>query len=64
MHDIEISPAGVAKLLSNLNVAKAADPHAIRPIQGLSQVIAPAVTVIFQILYKLQVHGVQGKTLR
>ena len=48
--DIEISVNGVAKLLSNLNSAKAASPDAIRPIvlNELSNVIAPIVTAIFQ----------------
>lgn len=50
MPDIEISVNGVAKLLSNLNSAKAAGPDAIRPIvlKELSHVIAPIVTAIFQ----------------
>ena len=50
MPEIEISVNGVAKLLSNLNSAKAAGPDAIRPIvlKELSQVIAPVVTAIFQ----------------
>ena len=50
MQDFDISTAGVAKLLSNLNVTKAAGPDAIRPIvlKELSQVVAPFITVIFQ----------------
>ena len=50
MSDIEISVNGVAKLLSNLNSAKAAGPDAIRPIvlKELSHVLAPIVTAIFQ----------------
>ena len=50
MPDIEISVNGVAKLLSNLNSAKAAGPDAIRPIvlKELSHIIAPIVTAIFQ----------------
>ena len=50
MSDIEISVNGVAKLLSNLNSAKAAGPDAIRPIvlKELSHVIAPIVTAIFR----------------
>ena len=41
---------GFAKLLSNLNSAKAAGPHAIRPkvLKELCHVIAPIVTAIFQ----------------
>ena len=47
MPDIDISPAGVAKL-SNLNVSKAAGQDSIRPIvlKELNQVIAPVVTMI------------------
>ena len=50
MHDIEISTAGVCKLLSGLNVSKAAGPDAIRPLvlKQLCQEIAPVVAVIFQ----------------
>ena len=50
MPEIEISVNGVAKLLSNLNSAKAAGPDAIRPIilKELSQAITPVVTAIFQ----------------
>ena len=50
MQDFDISTAGVAKLLSILNVTKAAGPDAIRPIvlKELSQVVAPFITVIFQ----------------
>ena len=50
MPDLDISVCGVAKLLSNLNSTKAVGLDAIRPIvlKELSQVIAPAVTVIFQ----------------
>ena len=50
MPEIEISVNGVAKLLSNLNSAKAAGPDAIRPIvlKELSRVITPVVTAIFQ----------------
>ena len=50
MQDFDISTAGVAKLLSNLNATKAAGPDAIRPIvlKELSQVVAPVITVIFQ----------------
>ena len=47
MTDIEISENGVAKLLSNLNSAKAAGPDATRPIV-LRQVVAPIVIAIFQ----------------
>ena len=48
MPDIGISPAGVAKLLTNLNVSKAAGPDSISPIimKELNQVIAPVVTLI------------------
>ena len=50
MQDITISTAGVNKLLSGLNVSKAAGPGAIRPIvlKELCQVIAPVVALIFQ----------------
>ena len=50
MPDIKISVNGVAKLLSSLNIAKAAGPHAIKPVvlKELSTVIAPAVSAIFQ----------------
>ena len=50
MHDIEISTAGVCKLLSGLNVSQAAGPDAIRPLvlKQLCQEIAPVVAVIFQ----------------
>ena len=49
--DIDISASGIAKLLSNLNVSKAAGPDSLRPIvlKELSQVIAPAISIIFQI---------------
>ena len=52
MPDIDISTAGVAKLLSNLNVSKAAGPDSVRPIvlKELSQVITPVITIIFQTL--------------
>ena len=50
MPDIVITPAGIAKLLSNLNVAKAAGPDSVRSIvlKELSQIIAPVVTIVFQ----------------
>ena len=50
MPDIDISTAGVAKLLSNLDVSKAAGPDSARPIvlKELSQVIIPLITIIFQ----------------
>ena len=50
MQDIKISTAGVNKLLSGLNVSKAAGPDAIRPIvlKELCQEITPIVTLIFQ----------------
>ena len=50
MPDTKISVNGVAKLLSNLNIAKAAGPDAIKPVvlKELSTVIVPAVSVIFQ----------------
>ena len=49
MPDIDIPVNGSAKLLSNLNTAKAAGPDAIRLIvlKKLSQEIAPVVTAIF-----------------
>ena len=50
MPDIDISTAGVTKLLSNLNVSKAAGPDYVRPIElkELSEVITPVITIIFQ----------------
>ena len=50
MPDIDISSAGVAKLLSNLNVSKSAGPESVRPVvlKELSQVITPVITIIFQ----------------
>ena len=50
MPDIDISTAGVAKLLSKLNVSKAAGPDSVRPIvlKELSQIITPVITIIFQ----------------
>ena len=50
MQDIKISTARVNKLLSGLNVSKAAGPDAIRPIvlKELCQEIAPVVALIFQ----------------
>ena len=52
MKDIVISTAGVTKLLSDLDVSKAAGPDAIRPIvlKQLSQEISPVVALIFQTL--------------
>ena len=50
MPEIEISDNGVAKLLSNLNIAKAAGPDAIKPIglKELSHTIASAIAAIFK----------------
>ena len=50
MPDIDISTAGGAKLLSNLNVSKAAGPYSIRLIvlKELSQVITTVTTIIFR----------------
>ena len=50
MQDIKISTAGVSKLLSGLNVSKAAGPDAIRPIvlKELCHEITPVVALIFQ----------------
>ena len=50
MKDIVISTAGVTKLLSDLNVSKAAGPDAIRPtvLKQLSQEISPVIALIFQ----------------
>ena len=50
MPEIEISVNGIAKLLANLNSAKAAGQDAIRPIilKELSHVIAQIVTAISQ----------------
>ena len=51
MPDIDISTSGIAKLLSNLNVSKAAGPDSLRTIvlKELGQVIAPAISIIFQV---------------
>ena len=51
MQDIVISTVGVTKLLSGLNVSKAAGPDAIRHIvlKQLCQEISPVVALIFQI---------------
>ena len=51
IEDIVISTAGINKLLSDLNVSKAAGPDAIRPIvlKQLSQEISPVAALIFQI---------------
>lgn len=50
MPKIEISVKGVSKLLSDLNIAKAVGPDAIKPIvlKELSSVIAPAVSAMFK----------------
>ena len=50
IRDFEVSPVGVAKLLSNLNVAKSAGPDSIRPVvlKELSQVISSVVSINFQ----------------
>ena len=50
MKYIVISTAGVTKLLSDLDVSKAAGPDAIRPIvlKQLSQEISPVVALVFQ----------------
>ena len=49
MPDIDISTSGIAKLLSNLNVSKAAGLDSLRPIalKELGQVIARAISIIF-----------------
>ena len=51
MPDIDISTSGIAKLLSNLNVSKAAGQNSLRPVvlKELGQVIAPAISIIFQV---------------
>ena len=51
MQYLVISTAGIKKLLSDLNVSKAAGPDAIRPIvlKQLSQEISPVAALIFQI---------------
>ena len=51
MPDIDITTQGMAKLLSNLNVPKAAGQDSLKPIvlKRLCQVIAPAISIIFQI---------------
>ena len=50
MPEIEISAKGVAKLLSNLNIAKAAGPDAIKLVvlKELGSNIAPAVSAVLQ----------------
>lgn len=50
MPDIQISTNGVLKLLSGLNIAKAAGPDLMKPVvlKELSSVIAPVITAIFQ----------------
>ena len=50
MPEIKISTNGVAKLLLNLNIAKAAGPETIKPVvlKELSHIIAPAVAALFQ----------------
>ena len=50
MPEIKISTNGVANLLSNLNIAKAAGPDTIKPVvlKELSHIIAPAVAALFQ----------------
>ena len=52
MPDIDISTSGIAKFLSNLNVSKAAGPDSLRPVglKELGQVIAPTISIIFQVL--------------
>ena len=49
MPEVEISVKGVAKLLYNLNIAKAAGPDEIKPVvlKELSLVIVPAIASIF-----------------
>ena len=50
MSEIKISVKGIATL-SNLNIAKAAGPDAIKPVvlKELSLVTAPAVIAIFKV---------------
>ena len=50
MPELDISTAGVVKLLSNLNVSKAAGRDSVRHIvlNELNQVIASVITIIFQ----------------
>ena len=52
--DIEISVAGVQKLLERLNVHKAAGPDRIGPqvLKNLACVVAPILTVIFRKSYE------------
>ena len=51
MPDIDISTLGIAKLLSKLNMSKAAGPGSLRPVvlKELGQVITPAISIIFQV---------------
>ena len=57
MSDVDISTAGVAKLLSNLNVSKAAGQDSVRPIvlKEHSQVITSVISIIFE-----QVHVISN----
>ena len=50
MPEIQISANGVAKLLSNLNIAKAAGPDAIKPVvlKEVSHTIATFIPAIFK----------------
>ena len=50
MKDIVISTAGITKLLSDLDVSKAAGPDTMKPIvlKQLSQSISPVIALIFQ----------------
>ena len=50
MPNISISLAGIHKLVSNLNIAKAAGPDDIKPVvlKNLNDQIAPILKVIFQ----------------
>ena len=51
MPDIDISTSGALKLLTSINLSKAASPDAIKPVvlKELAHEIAPAVLAIFQL---------------
>ena len=62
MPKFEISVKGVAKLLSDLNIAKTAGPNAIKPIvfKELSSIIALVVSI--SILTSIGLHLMPLKT--
>ena len=54
MESITVSTNGIAKHLKDLNPHKKAEPHQIKPqvLQGLRDVIAPILYIIFQKVLK------------